>query len=98
MANQTINKVVAVQGSRTYDNTVEPLAEFESWISSKTTPIGFYTQVSDNKEVREAAKVFQKEVGDFQTDLWMREDLYKVFKSYYDAAIEDKSLAKLKSE
>lgn len=48
--------------------------------------------------MREAAKLFEKEVGDFQTDLWMREDLYKVFRSYVDKAKKDKSLNKLGKE
>ena len=97
-ANQTINQLVGNPGPRTYGNTVEPLALFESWISSKTTPIGFYTQVSDNKDVREAAKQFEKEIGDFQTDLWMREDLYQAFSNYVKSAKADKTFSKLNKE
>ena len=67
-------------------------------MAKKSTPIGFLDQVSDKKEVREAAKTFNKELGDFQTDLWMREDLYKAFKSYVTTAKQDKSFNKLSKE
>jgi hypothetical protein len=43
MANDTINSLVAAPGKRTYENTVVPLAAFETWMGKKTTPIGFYT-------------------------------------------------------
>ena len=41
VANETINEIILTQGPRTYDNTVKPLAKFEGWIASKTTPISF---------------------------------------------------------
>ena len=37
-------------------------------------------------------------MGDFQTDLWMREDLYKAFKSYVSTAKQDKTFNKLSKE
>jgi Zn-dependent oligopeptidase len=38
--------------------------------------------VSTSKDIREASKDHEKVTGEFQTDLWMREDLYNAVKDY----------------
>jgi Zn-dependent oligopeptidase len=58
--NAGLTKLINVKGPRTFKNTIEPFNKFESALNTKSTPIQFYTQVSDKKEVREAAKVFEK--------------------------------------
>ena len=93
-----IEKLIAVKGPRTFKNTIVPLNQFETVFNSKATPIQFYTQVSDKKEIREAAKVFEKEISDFQADLWSREDLYGMLKKYKENADKDGSFKKLDKE
>lgn len=48
--------------------------------------------------MREAAKEFEKKLGDFQTDLWMNVDLYNIVKQYKDNADKDKSFERLDKE
>ena len=96
--NATVNNVVAAKGPRTFENTIIPIDIVESDQAYKLTPLGFYSQVSQNKELRDAATKFEKILGDFATDLWMREDLYKVVKEYEKNAIADGSLKKLDAE
>jgi metallopeptidase MepB len=62
------------------------------------TALGFYNQVSTSKELREAADTFEKKLGDYMTDFWMREDLYKVIKEYHTNAVSDGSFKKLDKE
>jgi len=48
--------------------------------------------------MREAATKFEKTMGDFSTDLWMREDLYLDIKEYHSNALADGSFKKLDAE
>jgi len=97
-ANDTINALVQTGGQRTFENTIVPLAKYDHEWSTMTTGIGFYSQVSPSKEIREAAKEYEKRLGSFQTDLDMREDYYQAVKAYKTAADKDGSFAKLDSE
>jgi|TARA_B110001450_G_C17539734_1_gene448118 Zn-dependent oligopeptidase len=49
------------------------------------------SQVSTNKEVREASKDHEKVTGEYMTDLWMREDFYNCVKEYKKNADKDGS-------
>jgi Zn-dependent oligopeptidase len=97
-ANDTINALVKTEGCRTFENTIEPLAKYDHEWATMTTSIGFYSQVSPSKEIREAAKEYEKRLGSFQTDLDMREDYYQAVKSYKTEADKDGSFAKLDTE
>jgi Zn-dependent oligopeptidase len=55
-------------------------------------------EVSDKADVREAARKFEKELVDYQTELWMRDDVYKMFKDYVVLAKKDKSFDKIDKE
>lgn len=79
-------------------NTIDPLNKFESILNTKSTPIQFYVQVSPKKDVREAAKAFEKLITDYQTDLWSRDDLFDIIKKYKENADKDGSFKKLDSE
>ena len=98
MANDTINALVKVDVPRTFENTIKPLAKFDHDWSTMTTSIGFYSQVSTSKEMRAASKAYEKQIGSFQTDLYMREDYYKAIKDYKTQADKDGSFSKLDKE
>jgi Zn-dependent oligopeptidase len=97
-ANDTINAIVQTEGQRTFENTIEPLAQYDHDWDTKTTSIGFYNQVSPSKEIRDASKEYEKRIGSFQTDLEMREDFYRAVKDYETQAKKDGSFAKLDPE
>lgn len=63
-----------------------------------TTNIGFYNQVSPSKEIRAASKEYEKRIGGFQTDLFMRGDFYKTVKEFKTEADKDGSFTGLDTE
>jgi Zn-dependent oligopeptidase len=70
----------------------------ESNIQRKVTQLGFYSQVSTSKEVRKAADENTKVMSDWQSKMWMRDDLYKMIRQYKDNADKDGSYEKLDNE
>lgn len=95
---RVVEQIVNVKGKRTFANTIKVLADFESEFGRKSTQLGFYSEVSTSKEIREASKEHQKAIGDFSSELWIREDLQKVIKDYKIAADKDGSFKKLDKE
>ena len=72
----TLNQITSLKDKRTFENTVKPIADFEADVANDQAPLSFYSSVAVSKEMREAAKAIDKETSDFNTDTWMREDLY----------------------
>lgn len=64
---KVINDLVNMKEPRTFENTIKVLAKFESDISRKSTQLGFYSQVSTSKDIREASKEHEQKFGEFQT-------------------------------
>jgi Zn-dependent oligopeptidase len=93
--NATVNNLVGTKVTRTFENTMIPIDIIESDQAYRITALGFYNQVSVSKELRDAATAFEKKLSDFATDLWMREDIYKMIKEYQTNALADGSFKKL---
>ena len=74
------------------------LAKFENDFDVQSSQLGFLSQVSTSKDIREASKDHEKLTGEFMTDLWMREDLYNVVKEYKKIADETGTFKKLDHE
>lgn len=81
-ANEDIDAIVNMKDKRTFSNTMEPLSKMEANMQHSSSAISFYSQVSTDKNIREAAKGFAKRFGVLSTDLWMREDLYRSVKGF----------------
>jgi hypothetical protein len=48
--------------------------------------------------MREASKLFDKTINEFNLDLWMRDDVYSCYVEYKKNADKDGSFAKLDKE
>ena len=97
-ANASVNEVVAFKGKRTFENTILAIDNIQYQLEFDSTPLVFYQSVATTKERREAAKFSDKTVGDYNTDLWMRDDVYNLYKEYKANAVKDGSYAKLDAE
>lgn len=62
-ANEDIDDVVNLKEKRTFSNTMEPLSKMEAKMQHSSSAISFYSQVSTDKNIREAAKGFAKRFG-----------------------------------
>ena len=93
-----MNDVVALKGIRTFENTIMPINNLEYDYEFLAVPISFYSSVAVSKEMREASKTFDKNINDFNLDLWMRDDVYNCFIEYKKNADKDGSFIKLDKE
>jgi len=77
--NTTANEIIAFKGARNFENTIKVIANFESDLEFESQSIAFYSSVHVSKEMRDASKAFDKAISDYNTELWMRHDLYNCF-------------------
>lgn len=80
---KTIQEIVDTKDERTFQNTVQPLIN----VLTRITPqINFYSYIKNlhsDKELRELATKISVEITKFNTDAFLRKDLYEAFNSYY---------------
>lgn len=96
--NATMNEIVGFKGVRNFENTVHAISNLESDMELKSVQIVFYSSVAVNKEMRVAAKEYEKAISEYNLDLWMRLDVYHCFDTYKKIAFKDGSFAKLDKE
>lgn len=97
-SDERIKAIVEVKGKRTFENTVVPLSKFEYWYTGISNALGFYSSVSTVKEVRDASKEFERRTNAYNSELWLREDLYKALSGFKNEAVKDGSFTKLDTE
>jgi Zn-dependent oligopeptidase len=67
-------------------------------MEQESVQIVFYSSVAASKELRVAAKDYEKAMSEFNLDFWMRPDVYNCFVTYHKNANKDGSFAKLDKE
>lgn len=96
--NNTLNQIINTPGPRTFDSFLRPFTNLESDLEWDSQPLAFLSSVAVSKEMREASKDLDKEISDFNTDMWMREDLYDAFVDFKNQALKDGSYAQFDRE
>ena len=71
-----IESFINLEGARTFQNTIEPLAKFEYEFCKIGENMQFYKHMSTSKDLRDASLTASKKLDDFQIELWMRYDLF----------------------
>lgn len=79
---KTLDGVANLEGPRTYDNTIEPIVNFEAALSTRCNNLTFYRYVSMNKELRDQSLAAEEKFDEFDIKIWMREDLYKAIDGF----------------
>lgn len=64
----TLNGIISLEGDRTFENTIEPLAKFEYNFFKMKNNLEFYKDMSTSKEVRDASLAASKKFEDFNIE------------------------------
>ncbi|KAK2616083.1 hypothetical protein N8I77_002792 [Diaporthe amygdali] len=62
----------------TFSNVMLPLVHMENEFRSQANLLGFYSQVSEDEELREASTKAQMLFADFQAEAYLRQDIYRL--------------------
>ncbi|EKX31130.1 hypothetical protein GUITHDRAFT_166948 [Guillardia theta CCMP2712] len=76
------DQVVNVEGRRTFENTIAPLAKMDLELSPMSSSCDFAMHVSSDAKIREASQEADEDLRKFSVDFYMREDLYKAVMAY----------------
>jgi Zn-dependent oligopeptidase len=90
-ARQILDDVVAVEGDRTFENTMLPLDLINDVLAKAGTRFVFMGYVHPDKEVRAAGKAAEEKLGNFGVEMVFRDDLNAAVQEYA-ATDEAKSL------
>lgn len=87
----TLDKIVAVQEPRTYDNTVWPIIVNDTLLEGKTHLFHIASSFHPDQTVRDCANECEKEANEFSIESSMRRDTYQAFLAYeQDGFIKEK--------
>ncbi len=81
-----LDAVVAIEGDRTFDNTLLPLDEIGDVLGQANARYGFMAYVHPDESVRAPALAGQEALQSFGVQLTFREDLYEAVKEYASSA------------
>lgn len=73
---QLIDSVIALEGPRTFANTIEPIAKYEYDFYKVAENLMFYKDMSPDKEQRDASLEVSKKFTDFNIAVDMRYDFF----------------------
>ena len=93
-----IEKIVNVQGQRTFQNTMEPLSSFQQYESTLHHNLAFYADVSDNKEMRRASRAFTNKRKHISLQLSFNQAVYRALVEYNKTAHENGEIKRLDVE
>ena len=74
--------MVDVEGTRTFDNTMMPLADVGNLLGQTFGRYGFLGYVSPDSGLRDVARTQEETLNKYGVDLGFREDIYEAVKSY----------------
>jgi Zn-dependent oligopeptidase len=77
------NKVLSVEGVRTFENTCRPLIDVDIETQPKENAFDFASNFYPTEELRDAGTACQKEINSFLIDAYMNKDMYNAFNQYY---------------
>ena len=83
----TIVKIA--KADRTWDNTIKPIAAYESKYSTTENNITFYRYVSTSKELRDKAIAIEEKMDPWAVKSSMRLDVYQAYIEFRDQAMSD---------
>jgi Zn-dependent oligopeptidase len=76
------DEVAAVEGERTFENTIAPFARMDRELSPLISSIDFPMHVSTDKEIRNASCEADEKLRKFSVDFSMRQDVYRAVLAY----------------
>lgn len=85
-AEETVAQLVAVDGPRTFDNTIRPLETISVALQDTYGRGPFLGNVHPDETVREIARDAEERLEKWQVELSFRPDLYAAVKSYSETA------------
>jgi Zn-dependent oligopeptidase len=86
-AEAVLAEVIAVDGVRTFDNTLRPLDRIGDILAHAHSDFYFMGSVHTDKDVRSAAKLAEEHVNKWASEIYFRDELNAAVQSY--AASED---------
>jgi len=86
---QVLDEVVKVQGPRTFENTILPMALCDGDLAAKESSVDFLQYVSTDKAQRDASSEASTKLGDFAVECGMRLDVYKALCEFRDSVSLD---------
>jgi thimet oligopeptidase len=86
-AEEVLAELIAVDGQRSFENTLRPLDRIADILDHTTTDFTFMGYVHPEKEVRDAAKAAEEKVSKWGSEIYFREDLNEAVQAY--AATEE---------
>ena len=95
---KTLNDIINLQDERTFENTIQPIAEMEARSGMVKDPLNFYKTVHPDKAIRDASKTSSALFTDFHTEFWMRKDFFHLIDDFTKTVKADGSIDKLESE
>ena len=87
---ELVDAILAVDGERTFANTMRPLEDIAARVDDVDGKGPFLAYVDGDEEVREAARDAEQRLRQWATDLIFRDDLYEAVRSY--ASTEDAAM------
>jgi Zn-dependent oligopeptidase len=86
-AETVVAEIVALEGGRTFSNTLQPLDRIADILAHASHDYYFMGYVHTDKAVRDAAKSAEEKVDKWASDLFFRDDVYAAVQEY--AATEE---------
>ena len=97
--NKVHDALVAItKNDRTYENSIKPMAKFESFYSTTENNLTFYRHVSADKEMRDQAAKVEEKMDEWGIKLSMRLDVYRALADYREVAKSNGEWEKLNPE
>ena len=84
-SNATLEKVVSIEGNRTFENTILPFDDLSNFVGPKTSVVSVLNETHANASIRAACKKSLEEVSLFSASFNLNEDYYKVVKEYSES-------------
>lgn len=81
-AEEVLASIVAVQGERTFDNTLRPLDRIADILDHATTRYAFMGYVHPEKEVRRSAKEAEEKLSKWGSEIYFRDDLNEAIQDF----------------
>ena len=78
----TIDTVAKLEGARTYENTIAPIAKLDYDNYCIESNLTFYKDNGAEKDLREASLASSEKFDEFGINQWMRQDFYLAIKNF----------------
>jgi Zn-dependent oligopeptidase len=93
-----IDSVANLEGPRTFENTIIPIAKLDYDNYCVESNLTFYKDIGAEKDLREASLASNEQFDEYGINQWMRHDFYLAINAYKKQAQENGEWAKLGAE